>query len=92
MKNSNIKNYKGNELNKIKLTKDINLGDYELLNEDYNNKLPTYVINNNGEAIIQKGIILYHGDNPFNGAEIIMDENENSLDVCLEENNYIIIK
>ena len=92
MKNSNIKNYKGEELNKIKLMEDINLGNYELLNSDYNNELPPYVININGEAIIKKGAILYYGNNPFNGADIIMDNNENELDICLDDNNYIIIK
>ena len=92
MKNLNIKNYKGEELNKIKLMEDINLGNYDLLNEDYNNKLPQYVININGDAIIKKGTILYYGNSPFNGSDIIMDNNENSLDVYLEENNYIIIK
>ena len=92
MKNLNIKNYKGEGLNKIKLMEDINLGDYNLLNEDYNNKLPIYVENINGDAIIKKGNELYYGNNPFNGAAIIMDNNENSLDIYLEENHYIIIK
>ena len=92
MKNLNIKNYKGNELNKIKLIKDINLGDYKLLNEDYNNELPLYVDNINGNAIIKKGNELYYGNNPFNGADIIMDDNENSLDIYLDENDYIILK
>ena len=87
-----MKNYKGNELNKIKLMEDINLGNYELLNEDYNNSLPLYVENINGEAIIKKGTELYYGNNPFNGSAIIMDENENTLDIYLEENHYIIIK
>ena len=92
MKNSNIKNYKGNILNKIKLMEDINLGNYELLNGDYNGELPIYVKNINGEAIIKKGTILYYGNNPFNGADILIDENQNELDIYLEENNYIIIK
>ena len=92
MKNSNIKNYKGEELNKIKLMKDINLGDYNLLNGDYNNALPIYVENINGKATIKKGNELYYGNNPFNGADILIDENENTLDIYLEENDYIIIK
>ena len=92
MKNSNIKNYKGEELNKIKLMQDINLGNYELLNGDYNGKLPIYVENINGEAIIKKDTELYYGQNPFNGADILIDDNENSLDVYLEENDYIILK
>ena len=92
MKNLNIKNYKGEELNKIKLMKDINLGNYELLNGDYNGKLPIYVKNINGEAIMKKDTELYYGNNPFNGADILIDENENTLDIYLEENNYIILK
>ena len=87
-----MKNYKGNELNKIQLTKDIKLGDYELLNGDYNNKLPIYIENINGEAIIKKGNELYYGNNPFNGSAIIIDENENTLDIYLDENDYVIIK
>ena len=87
-----MKNYKGNILNTIKLTKDINLGNYDLLNEDYNGKLPLYVENINGEAVIKKGNELYYGNNPFNGADIIMDENNNSLDIYLEQNDYIILK
>ena len=87
-----MKNYKGNELNKIKLMEDINLGNYELLNDDYNNALPLYVKNINGEAVIKQGTILYYGNNPFNGADIIMDNNENLLDICLDENDYIILK
>ena len=92
MKNLNIKNYKGEGLNKIKLMKDINLGNYELLNGDYNGKLPIYVNNINGEAIIKKDTELYYGNNPFNGADILIDENENTLDIYLEENDYIILK
>ena len=92
MKNSNVTKYKGEELNKIKLMEDINLGNYDLLNEDYKNKLPIYVINIDGEAIIKKDTELYYGNNPFNGAAIIMDENENTLDIYLEENDYIILK
>ena len=87
-----MKNYKGNTLNKIKLMEDINLGDYTILNDDYQGNVPPYVINNNGEAIIKKGTELFHGDNPFNASSILIDENENALDVCLDENDYIIIK
>ena len=92
MENLNVKNYKGKDLNKIQLIEDINLGNYELLNGDYQGQLPTYVTNDNREAIIKKGTELYYGDNPFNASSILIDDNANELDICLEENNYIIIK
>ena len=91
MTNSNVKNYNGEELYKIQLTKDINLGDYEELNNGCDGDLPNNIININGEGIIKQGTILYNGTNPFYGS-LLIDENDNTLDLYLEENDYIIIK
>ena len=56
MENLNVKNYNGEELYKIQLIKDINLGNYEELNNDCDGELPNNIININGEAIIKKAL------------------------------------
>ena len=91
MTNLNVTKYNNEELYKIQLTKDINLGNYEELNNDCDGELPNNIINQNGEGVIAKGTILYNGTNPFYGS-LLIDENDNTLDLYLEENDYIIIK
>ena len=91
MTNSNATKYNNEELYKIQLIKDINLGDYNELNNDCDGELPNNIININGEGIIEKGTILYNGTNPFYGS-LLIDENDNTLDLYLEENDYIILK
>ena len=59
MKNLNVTKYNNEELYKIQLIKDINLGNYNELNNDCDGELPNNIININGEAIIKKGTILW---------------------------------
>ena len=87
----NVTNYNNEVLYKIKLTKDINLGNYNELNNSCDGDLPQNIININGEGIIKKDTILYNGTNPFYGS-LLIDDNDNTLDLYLDQNDYIIIK
>lgn len=83
-----IKFFEGQELQRIKIVDyDINLGDYSDLKEDYDNQLPKFIINENGDAVIKKDTELYYSKDPA----ILMDENDENIDVYLVDDDYIII-
>lgn len=70
-------NYKGVQLKLAEVLIDLEIG--EVLDFTYGDGIPAGAIVRDDIVIIPEGTILYHGENPYNGAEILVDTNGNEI-------------
>lgn len=91
-KAESVKEFNGSKLKQVKVTgPGLWLGgDYVDWKEDYDNELPSFVESDDaGEAYIPSGTVLYYGENPHNGSEILVNDNNEELDVYLDDPNEV---
>ena len=67
-------NYEGKELRLVQITEEVCIGyEFEYVFDEI---IPSTLEVRDGEVFLKEGSIFYLGDNPYNGAQIVVGYNE----------------